>query len=259
VRPSRILHGVPIICALAATPCVAQAQPANKPPVAASAAQVPARETGKDTSTPAPAAASLDDYAGIYEFPHSLALTIVVHDGQLYERFHDDAFLKIEVVGPDEFVVPEYLVYFSFQRTGGKVSGVVVNHANDSVGVKTTRPVPPAAFLSEVDRERYGGNHAFAGYVDGDASDGPGGQTGWSEMKVVVNKGQLFVEQLGRCFRPARVRQIDGRPDCFTYGDGVLCFESCRGGQTGGFQIRSPHMRHGGARFVRAETETAND
>lgn len=38
------------------------------------------------------AAARLEDYAGIYEFLNSPALTIVVHDGRLYERFHDDRF-----------------------------------------------------------------------------------------------------------------------------------------------------------------------
>jgi hypothetical protein len=80
-------------------------------------------------------------------FPNSPALTIIVHDGQLYERFHDDSFLKIVAAGPVEFVVPQYLVSLSFQRTGGKVSAVVVNHAHDAVGVKTAGPVPPGAFL----------------------------------------------------------------------------------------------------------------
>ena len=78
-------------------------------------------------------------------------------------------------------------------------------------------------------------------------------------MKVAVNKGQLFVEQLGRHFKPARVRPIDGRTDCFTYRDGVLCFESGRGERIVGFQIRSPHMRHGGARFVQPETEPGKE
>lgn len=113
----------------------------------------------------------------------------------------------------------------------------------------------PGAFLTEVDQERYGGTHAFAGYVDGDDTDALEGQTAWPGMKVFINKGQLFVEQLDRHLKPARVRPINGRPECFTYGDGVLCFESGRGERMTGFEIRSPQMRHGGARFVRPETE----
>ena len=65
---------------------------------------------------PALAAARLEDFAGIDEFPNSPALTIVAYDGQLYERFHDDSFLKIEAVGPDAFVVPEYLRQLCFRR-----------------------------------------------------------------------------------------------------------------------------------------------
>ena len=134
MRPSNILHGVWIAYALAAMPCVVQAQSAGQPPAVANAVHVPGKETDKAAGM-RHAAARLEDYAGMYGFPNSPALTIVVHDGRLYERFRDDSFLKIVAAGPDEFVVPEYLVYFSFQRTGGKVSAVVVNHAHDAVGV----------------------------------------------------------------------------------------------------------------------------
>jgi len=41
----------------------------------------------------------LDDYAGLYEFPKSVPLTTLAHDGQLYERFGNDKFLKIEAAG----------------------------------------------------------------------------------------------------------------------------------------------------------------
>ena len=69
MRPSSILLSLQVVCALAVTPCVAQAQPAGKLPVVASTAYLPARETGKDTRTPTLVAARLEDYAGIYEFP----------------------------------------------------------------------------------------------------------------------------------------------------------------------------------------------
>ena len=60
------------------------------------AAPVANPEPGKPTYR----AVELIDYAGLYEFPKSMPLTIVAQDGQLYERFGSDGSLKIEATGP---------------------------------------------------------------------------------------------------------------------------------------------------------------
>lgn len=131
----------------------------------------------------------LIDYAGLYEFPKSMPLTIVAQDGRLYERLGSDSFLKIEATGPDEYVVPECLVYFTFRRTNGKIGSVGVNHSEDSVGAKTARPIPATAFSSDVTEERYGGMYAFVG----DEKLAKAARE-LSSMKVDAKDGQLFVK-----------------------------------------------------------------
>lgn len=183
--PPGIQVGRASACELVVVSFAAHAQPVDRAPVAS-------QEPGKHTQH----AVELDDYAGPYEFLKSMPLTLVAQDGQLHERFGSGGFLKIEATGPDEYVVPKYLVYFTFRSTNGKISSVSVNHSDDFVGVKTAKPVPATAFSSDVSEERYEGIYTFVD--DEDESEHAKAARELCGMKIYAKDGQLLVKQSAR-------------------------------------------------------------
>jgi len=254
MRSSGLWQRLALLCALAAAPSVALSQP----PASASAVAAVKQQPGKQAAGQVQEPVALSEYAGIYKFPKSPAMTVVAHDGKLYERMHDDGYSRIEQVGPDEFMVPEWRVYFTFRRSAGTISSVVVNHDDDFIGKKTDQPIPVHAFLGAADEKRYAGTYTLAANDDG--ADIPMELKALSGIRISVKNGSLVVQRPHQPDRQRRARAIYDRPDCFAYDATALCFEHGQSGRISGIRASLstgyPEIRHERSHFLRREAYT---
>jgi len=155
-------------------------------------------------TTPAVALANPAEYNGVYRISPKLAMTFVAQNGTVYGRMTGQLFIPMTPTAADTFVHERAGAEFSFQREGGKVSGVTLRQRGSTMeGKRSEEAVPAQAIMDGVTQEAFGGRYRMI------ENGTP------AEFEVRVRDGQLLIKLEQQPM--IGVLPVAGKPDRFAY------------------------------------------
>jgi serine-type D-Ala-D-Ala carboxypeptidase/endopeptidase len=104
--------------------------------------------------------APVADYGGVFRIDPRLAFTFVAQDGLLYGRLTGQLFFPLTPGAPDVYSAPQVGAEFTFVRTAGKVTEVVLHQRGGELrGTLTGEPLPPKARYSAAAVDAYAAHY----------------------------------------------------------------------------------------------------
>lgn len=143
--------------------------------------------------------ATQEQYPGVYEIDRDTRFTVLLRDGQLWDRLTGQPFLRIFASGPDRFFYKAVEAELVFHREQGAVKSLtLLQNGNEITARRTADPPPGVTLRSAKELQPYAGSYALIGMKN---------------IAVTVQAGTLFAQLEGQPALPV----FETAPDRFEY------------------------------------------
>ncbi len=113
-------------------------------------------------------AGALDEYVGVYQLAQQARFTVIKVGDDLRVRLSGQPFLTVFPSARDEFFYRAVEAQISFQRTAGRISGLVLHqYGRDLTAHRTADPVPHVEFPPAAQLAELAGDYDFNAFMPG--------------------------------------------------------------------------------------------
>lgn len=150
----------------------------------------------KEIQVPADA---LKEYVGVYKLDNDMCFTVLLHDGQLWDRLTGQPFLKLFAKEKDRFFYKAVAAEIAFNREGGAIKSLTLFQNGREMTARRTEDAVPAITLRKgKEWQPYAGEYLLMGT---------------KKLTLTVSADTLFAQLEGQGAAPV----FESAPDRFEY------------------------------------------